>query len=301
MAERPAGPGAGGADGPADPVRSLGYRTDLMLLSLQGSTIEDVGDAWVIRSPHNPAFHWGNFLLVKQGEFAGVSSGDRIRRVGGPDGARHGVEGWLRRFELAFPDATHRCLGVDEPDGVLTPAVVSSLGAAGLEAERSTVMVGRAGDVAGGLGPDGVECRPLSTDTEWEASVELEAAENTDYPAGEFRTFVTDKMRAFRALQEQGSGAWFGAFVDGQLACELGLFTDGSRLARFQSVLTASGFRRRGLARALVAHACRVAAQRWGVQHFVMVADPGYHAITLYRSLGFVDAEVQLAISRPAD
>lgn len=271
---------------PADAVRSIGYRTDLMLLALQGSTIEDVGDAWTIRSPHNPAFHWGNFLLVKQ---EGLVAGDDVAR-------------WLGRFTPAFPGAAHRCLGVDDPVGALPPGVEPAVAAAGLEVERHTVMVGRAGEV-GGVGADHpeVECRPLSTDAEWQASAELDLAEHTDQPAEEFAEFVTAKVRAFRRLQDGGHGAWFGAFIGDRLAGQLGLFTDGSGLARFQDVLTSSRFRRRGLARALVAHACRTAVDDWDVRRLVMVADPGYHAITLYRSLGFADAEAQLAISRPVD
>ena len=48
-------------------VVSLGYRTDLMLLGLQGSVIERQAGYQVIRTPANPTFHWGNFLLLGRG------------------------------------------------------------------------------------------------------------------------------------------------------------------------------------------------------------------------------------------
>jgi hypothetical protein len=35
-------------------VRSLGYRTDLMILSLEGSQVYDRGDYLVIQTPGNP-------------------------------------------------------------------------------------------------------------------------------------------------------------------------------------------------------------------------------------------------------
>ena len=46
-------------------IRSLGYRTDLMVRAREGSLVEDRGDYLVIRSPGNPAFWWGNFLLLE--------------------------------------------------------------------------------------------------------------------------------------------------------------------------------------------------------------------------------------------
>ena len=72
-------------------VESLGYRTDLALLRLGGSTIEDRGDHLVVRSPYNPTFYWGNFLLL-----------DRV-----PDGAE-ATQQWLDRFAQEFPGAEAR-------------------------------------------------------------------------------------------------------------------------------------------------------------------------------------------------
>src|SRR5215470_5926613 len=46
-------------------VRSLGYRTDLAILALEGSQVTDHGDHLVIRTPGNPDYWWGNFLLLR--------------------------------------------------------------------------------------------------------------------------------------------------------------------------------------------------------------------------------------------
>ncbi len=56
--------------------------------------------------------------------------------------------------------------------------------------------------------------------------------------------------------------------------------------------------RRRGLASALVHHAGRSALGN-GVTTLVIVADPGYHAIGIYRALGFVETETQVQLTRP--
>jgi hypothetical protein len=40
-------------------VRSLGYRTDLAILALEGSRVTDRGDHLVIRTRGNPNYWWG--------------------------------------------------------------------------------------------------------------------------------------------------------------------------------------------------------------------------------------------------
>jgi hypothetical protein len=44
-------------------IVSLGFRTDLMVLALGGSEIEHGERHVVVRTPANPTFWWGNFVL----------------------------------------------------------------------------------------------------------------------------------------------------------------------------------------------------------------------------------------------
>ena len=97
-------------------VRSLGFRTDLALLERAGSTIEDCGDHLVVRSPSNPTFYWGNFLLLDH-----VPAADR-------------VDAWLERFVAALPAARHRSLGFDAPQA--TAADLAAFADRGLERRR---------------------------------------------------------------------------------------------------------------------------------------------------------------------
>jgi hypothetical protein len=39
----------------------------------------------------------------------------------------------------------------------------------------------------------------------------------------------------------------------------------------------------------------------FGIRDLVIVADPDYSAIRIYRSLGFADAEIQIQVARPED
>lgn len=43
-------------------LRSLGYHTDLMFPRFDGLVV-DCGDYLAVRTPSNPRFYWGNFLL----------------------------------------------------------------------------------------------------------------------------------------------------------------------------------------------------------------------------------------------
>ena len=76
-------------------ITSLGFRTDLALLRAGGSTVEDRGDHLVVRSPHNPTFWWGNFVLLDAPAPAGR------------------VDHWLEIFAREFPDAAHVAIGID--------------------------------------------------------------------------------------------------------------------------------------------------------------------------------------------
>jgi len=76
----------------------------------------------------------------------------------------------------------------------------------------------------------------------------------------------------------------------------MGLFAAGPGLARFQSVETDPEHRRRGLAGTLVHHVSRHGFDHLGARTLVMVADPGYFAIDLYRAVGFDATESQLQV-----
>lgn len=62
------------------------------------------------------------------------------------------------------------------------------------------------------------------------------------------REFLGRSMDSMTALQEAGAGAWFGAFLAERMVSGMGLFSDGSGLARFQSVDTHPDSCGRGLA-----------------------------------------------------
>jgi GNAT superfamily N-acetyltransferase len=253
------------------PIASLGFRTDVMLRALMGAEVHEDGDVTVVRTPAIPDFWWGNFVLVA----AGVPL-DRA----------------LAAFARAFPDAAHVAIGVDGTDGA--PGVDDDARRHRLLLERSTVLSAAA--VRPPPRPDATATyRRLATDDDFAQAVALQQASEPDTDAG----FTARRLAAYRRLQEAGRGAWFGAFVDGRMRSGLGVFTDGRGVARYQTVDTHPDFRGRGLAGTLV-HRAGAEALTWpGVDRLVIAADPEYHAIRVYRSVGLAGTETQVQLLRP--
>jgi GNAT superfamily N-acetyltransferase len=260
-------------------VTSLGYRTDLALLQLGGTRIEDQGDHLVVQSPHNPTHWWGNFLLLP-----GVP-------------APQDAQAWLDRFAAEFPDAEHAALGFDGVAGRVGD--LAAFTEHGLRAEAQTVMTATAVHEPPRPNREATY-RQLTSDDDWAQGVQLRMTCNDDgLEPVSYRAFVTAKTETNRQLVEAGHGGWFGAFVDGQLVAQMGLFAASPGLARFQSVETHPDFRGRGLAGTLVHRVSRYGLGELGASTLVMVADPLYLAIRVYRSVGFADTESQLQAERP--
>ncbi|MFC4784773.1 GNAT family N-acetyltransferase [Nocardioides sp. MAHUQ-72] len=258
-------------------VRSLGFRTDLALLQLGGSGVEDRGTHLVVRTPDNPSFYWGNFVLL-------ASPPE-------PGSAGH----WLDVFERELPEARHRSFGVDGTTG--TTDDLAAFADLGFSTEAASVMT--AHDV---LQPPHrhptATIRPLEGDADWTQQVSLTMAGEDEHMTEQF---ATRRAAAQRRNTEAGHGVWFGAFLDGWLASSMGVFTAADGLARYQEVKTHHRARGQGLCGTLVHATGRHALDRMGAHTLVMVADPDYLAIRVYRALGFDDTETQLQAMRTPD
>jgi GNAT superfamily N-acetyltransferase len=259
-------------------VTSLGYRTDLMVRRMEGSEVTDYPDHLVVRSPRHPGFWWGNFILL--------AASPRPREAAG----------WLARFAEAFPGAGHMAIGVDATS--LDAAERSGLPEAGLRLERTTVLVAHQVQAPAHVN-QAADFRPLAGEADWQQSLDLRLAADDSSGATATRAFYEQRTADARRAAENGHGAWFGAFTRGRLAAQLGIFSDGSGMARYQNVETDPGWRRTGLAGTLVWRAGRWAVHHQAAHTLVIVADPAADAIRLYRSVGFRDTETQTAFQRP--
>jgi ribosomal protein S18 acetylase RimI-like enzyme len=253
-------------------IRSLGYRTDLIFPAFDGEII-DRGDYFVVRTPSNPTFYWGNFLLF----------------------SRPPVEGDFRRWRDLFareigtpPAVEHQAFGWDSPEGengFLEPFIH-----AGFEANHDVVLV--TGAPHAPPRPSlSVSIRPLVSDGDWQRAVDLQVLcrEPVHDEVG-YRTFRGRSMERYRKMSMARLGSWYGACIADQLVADLGIFHDKD-LGRFQSVETHPSFRRQGIAGAMIYEAGLDAIARHGLGTLVMIAEQDSDPARLYQSLGFEPKE----------
>ncbi|WP_299931099.1 GNAT family N-acetyltransferase [uncultured Nocardioides sp.] len=254
-------------------VTSLGFRTDLALLTASGSTVEDRGTHLVVRTPANPTYYWGNFILLAEPPV--------------PGGEREVVGA----FRTEFPEAGHVSIGIDTPE--LAPESRAAFEAAGLVVDVASVLT--ASELRPPREVEG-EVRALESEADWESRAQLSVAiEEHDDPESHLR-FARGRNVQEQSLVAAGRGARFGVLVDGEVVSTAAVFTTEDGVARFQSVETHPDHRRKGLAAAAVHAAGRHALEHLSARTLVIVADDDGEAIGVYRRLGFAGTERQLML-----
>jgi ribosomal protein S18 acetylase RimI-like enzyme len=268
---------------------SLVWATDFDVLSLDHQRQRRDGYL-VVRSPHHPDYFFGNLLLFD----APPVEGDAAR--------------WERLFEAEFQaDARirHHTFGWDRADGALGHAREEFL-PRGYELEERVGLIAEAGQLrAHPRESRDVEVRALEPAEDadaglWEQVVELQVASRGEsFPEEQHRDYAHTRLRDLRALFRAGGGSWYVALdpQGGEVVGSLGIVVTNGR-GRFQTVDTAEAHRRRGICSRLVVEAAQRVAERYGAERFVIAADPGYHALGLYESLGFERAERVAAVFR---
>ena len=257
-------------------LQSLGYQSELIFTDFDGQ-VDDRGDYVVIRTLTNPNYFWGNLLVF-----------DRAP-------TRTDLAGWVATFKKEFPDPRiyHVTLAWDA--GARSAREVGDASAfieAGYDFETKAVL-----STMSVRKPlhfnDKLVVRPLATPGEWEALVALEVRSAHDnMPPAEWERFYRSQNKRYQAMSKAGLGNWYGGFLDGKLVTTLGIFhragnSDANAIGRFQSVGTDPDFRRQGLCGTLVYLAAEHAFKTSPIKTLVMCADPDYHAIKIYESVGF--------------
>jgi ribosomal protein S18 acetylase RimI-like enzyme len=250
---------------------SLAFRTDLALRSAEGAEVRDDHGTTVVRMPDNPAFRWGNFLLVPE-------AGDPAARI--------------REHAAAFPGAGFTTVGVDDPRPELDE---DEWAAAGFTVEALAVLTASAAPDVPAAG-----VRRLASDADWAAETAIALALEAD-PDDSHREYARRRTVQRRRAAAAGRLIWLGVEQDGEVVATAGIGDVGGGVARFQDVQTLAAFRRRGHASALIAAGARVAAEAFGSSRLVLVAERDGPAIGLYRRLGFQETETQLQLSRVGD
>lgn len=255
------------------PLRSLCLASDVLVLRGQ-SRLEELDDRFILRSPKEPDFWFGNCVMFKD--------------------AVVDPEVQIARFKSDFPEARHVTLQWDIPDMERTEAF-DAFENMGFEVDISDVLVLN-GPLNRKAAPEGITIRPLSTDKDWDKATELQGLtgmEDRDH-GSDYLPYIKTRMEVCRAQCETRFATWLGAFAGDELAGDLGIYAD-ERTARFQAVETRASYRRRGICAALVTAGVDWALGKYPDTKVVIVADPEANAGRIYRRCGFELTEQVIA------
>lgn len=242
----------------------LGLATDIAVLELMGSAVEDRDDHLVVRTPDNPLFHWGNCIFVTD-----------------PDTVDD-VDRWVDTFRVAVPEADWLAIGLSR-----MPTDPPKWTERGIALELDDVLAAATLPVQTAV-PAGYTVRPLAGDGDWEQFVGRDLALNEEsgqYEQQSHERFARARARAYRALAQQDNAFFVGAFAGDTMVGELGIVRCGDK-ARYQTVATDPAHRGRGICSHLLGRAGAWAAQQ-GCLSFVIVTGATNPAGRVYRRAGF--------------
>jgi hypothetical protein len=173
-------------------------------------------------------------------------------------------EKWTKLFRAEFshqPLVQHMTFGWDSDSG--EPSELSAFLADGFDIEDSIVLTSRAVDLIPPqhATPDLV-VKPIHTDAEWEAAILNQVAcRGGDFILDKYLLFKRIQMKKYRDMSLAGLGNWFGAFQNGLLVADCGVFIFEG-VGRFQSVGTHPDYRRRGICGNLIFESARWAFEK---------------------------------------
>jgi GNAT superfamily N-acetyltransferase len=241
----------------------LDWATDLAVLKLTGSDVQEFEDHIVVKTPSNPNYHWGNCLLVLDHALAGQS------------------QLWVSKFHQQFPDADWISIALP-----VMPKNAEDWESQGISLELLEVLQTNELPKSFPL-PNGYQVRALEGD-DWGLLSQKEIEENLIskmYEPKEYEDFITQNNQIRMSLCEKGKAAWFGAFLDNELVANLGIVVCETT-ARYQSVETHISHRRRGLASHLLGVAARWSGDR-GCDNWVIATEATNDAGRVYKRAGF--------------
>lgn len=258
-------------------MKTLEFASDVMV-QRGFSNLSHHADRTVQQTPDQPDFWFGN----------------RVIYSAPPDSAAR----LMAQFQNDLPGAKHICLGWDIPN--LSHDVVEGVfQATDLKVESADTLV-LSGPLMGKPVPEGVHIRPFETPNDW---LQSEAIAKTELlkdgtPEEGLDAYLRGASAQRRRQISKGFGQWFGAFIEGMLVADMGIFHD-EELIRYQSVQTHENHRRKGMCSALLQVSLNWALARAPNARPVIVADSDGDAGRLYRKAGFSLFETTISAYRP--
>ncbi|MCK5126247.1 MAG: GNAT family N-acetyltransferase [candidate division Zixibacteria bacterium] len=257
-------------------ITSLSQKTDLLFSKFSGQVI-DKGEYLLIQTPENPTFHWGNYILFQEAP----QKGDYKK--------------WTELFKHEFPyydEIRHYVFAWPED----CPGESQEFLDNGFELEKVVALTAKK-VVKPPKYNSQIMIKKLITDAEWEDAIHNQVCCAKEKFAGPgYEVFKRKQFAQYRLMYEQGRGNWYGAYIDGRLVGDLGIFTIDN-IGRFQNVGTHPDFRRQGICQTLVYETALQSLAEDKIETLVMEADSEYYAARIYESVGFKPTENHFSLS----
>jgi hypothetical protein len=256
--------------------KSIGQLTNLFLAKTTGHVYETL-DSLIIKTPSNKDFHWGNYMLFSNPPLTGD------------------LERWTKLFDEEFDyylEPHHYAFTwdnefpKDSKEFIESEAEIKKFTDAQFDLEL-TVALSTQQLVKPKHFNSHIQVVPLSTKAQWQNVIDLQI-ESRDLRFGkeDYAVFKREQFKNYIKMHESQLGHWFGAYLDGELVGDLGIFFENG-IARYQSVETKKEFERQGICATLVYTAGKYMMEQYNVHTLVMEADEHYHAARIYESVGF--------------
>lgn len=258
-------------------LKSVGLNSDLEILKITSKVI-DRGDYLKVETLNNPEFYWGNFLIFS----SPPKNGD--------------LQKWLEIWRQEFQSNSlikHFAFTWDIFGG--KPELDTFL-ASGFILEETVLMSTKELKIY--RQNSHVDYRIISSKEDWDQLIELQIETGLlelNYNPNVYREFVQKRFGNYKLMVDNKQGNWFGAFINGKLVSDLGLFGDKKNM-RFQSIETKLEFRGQGIAQNLMFFA----ANTINSDNYILQADSKGKAIDLYMKMGFEIKEVLSFLHMPS-
>ena len=240
----------------------------------------DRGDHVVFRSDRFPTYYVGNGIEIRDAS------------------ARRDLQAWEALFDEHFErDRFKHTTFTFKRDPQLEPLAHAARAAGYNAVVFLTYLIATVAEPPGPP-PKGFTVEQVASEAEWDRLRIWDNRVNRDKP---WYIGPEDNDRMFaktRYVSEQVGIEWLTLVdADGEIASKLGLFRHGP-VYRLQDVATAPEYRRRGLSTHLLRVALHRAIEEGGADGLVVEADTDYHAIELYRRVGFRDVGERVEMIR---
>jgi len=261
------------------PALSLATATDAHLFRSIGR-VKERETHIIFSSPDIPSYRWGNRIHLMMPE------------------ACRAVAGCEKLMTEELSEVCHNAFSFDV--GAYEEFPEELWRSHGYEVDFSDTLVlrerpeGQSGDFS---------VRPLVTNLDWHQALECQVLVST-WGKEAVREYLTPKFQRYRSLSGQGDLVWFGAFLPcGTQVGNLGILLsqDLPPLARFQMVATHPQYQGRGVCKTLLQSAIHYIFNSWRpgeTPQVVIAADPHYHAKRIYQSIGFMEHEYQVFVTK---